>query len=359
MSSSFRDNRNWNGGLLLASTMLCFALTSVTQAATIQFRSQSSVSTDVVTLGDVATVYDLNPQVAVRLQQIVLRPAPPAGVKIRLSVDEIRSRLKASGVNMLAVEMQGSSTIEVMSSAASSPIQQASYTAPNPEANARQLQQAAKALKQAIQQYLKSQKIEAKIEQIELEVSKQDIRLLKFNSAAAYHVQGGQAPWSAPQHLKISLLDDNQAMQTMVVIVTVKSGPTALVPRYQIPRGQALTVDDFEFVPVDRLSVNMLTTYEEIEGKEAVQPLAAGRPVLETQLKPLVLVRRNAMVKVHARVGGVEVNSYFKALKDGSHGDLIQVEPQWKTKTRPTPINVRINGVNEAVVDTGSASASR
>ncbi|MCA9040689.1 MAG: flagellar basal body P-ring formation protein FlgA [Planctomycetaceae bacterium] len=356
-STRIEKQRNWIGRLL-AGCLVCCCLCSLATAATVQFKSHANIQGEVVRLGDVAEVYDFNPQVAERLKQIILRPAPAAGLKIRISVDEVRSRLKSSGVNMLAVEMQGSTQIEVASASAPGPIQQVSYTQADPTAQARQLQQAVKALKQSIQQYLQAQQLSVKPEQIELEISRQQLPLLKHFTPTAYHVQGGQAPWTAPQQLKISLLDDQKSLQSILVNVSVKAGPTALVPRYQIPRGQSLTRDDFESIPVDRLTATMVTTYEELEGKEAVQPLAAGRPVQQNQMKPIVLVRRNAMVKVFVNSKGIQVRTLCKALKEGSQGEVIPVEPQWKTKTRPTPINVRVTGVNEAVVDSGDSLAN-
>ncbi|MEZ6046900.1 MAG: flagellar basal body P-ring formation chaperone FlgA [Planctomycetaceae bacterium] len=188
------------------------------------------------------------------------------------------------------------------------------------------------------------------VERIEIEVRKQDFPFLTETNPAAYHIGGGSAPWNVPQELRVSVLDRDQKMQTLPIRVAVEQGPMVLVPRYNIQRGQSLTAEDFELVSVERTNGNVLSDYSEIEGKEALSILAAGRQVSQNQVKPKVLVQRNAMVKVHARFGAVDVNTYCKALKEGSEGDVIQVEPPWKTKTRPTPITVKIIGVNEAEV---------
>ncbi|MEZ6046901.1 MAG: hypothetical protein R3C11_15240 [Planctomycetaceae bacterium] len=154
MFSSITYNRFKTGSLILFCGIMALSCSTGVDAATLQFKPQVMVSAEVIRLGDVAEVYDYNPEVQERLQQIVLRPAPAGGIKIRMSVDEIRSRLKASGVNMLAVELRGSTHIEIMTGQATGLIQQVAHQVPDSSMQERKLEFAVKALKQSIQQYL-------------------------------------------------------------------------------------------------------------------------------------------------------------------------------------------------------------
>jgi len=65
---------------------------------------------------------------------------------------------------------------------------------------------------------------------------------------------------------------------------------------------------------------------DEVLGKETVKPIAAGKAIEASALRPAVVVRRGEVVTVCAHASGIRVETKAKAVKDGGLGDLIDLE---------------------------------
>jgi flagella basal body P-ring formation protein FlgA len=91
---------------------------------------------------------------------------------------------------------------------------------------------------------------------------------------------------------------------------------------------------------------DLLTSLEDVIGKETTRSIPAGKPVPRDSLREPLLVRKGDVVTVNARSAGIRVRTSARARDDGSLGDLIAVESLQDRNT----FYVRVDGVREVEV---------
>lgn len=84
-----------------------------------------------------------------------------------------------------------------------------------------------------------------------------------------------------------------------------------------------LTEEDFTMVVAD--IPGALTMPDDAVGQEAKVTLYAGRPIHLEDIGPPALVKRNQMVSLIYRIGGLSILTDGRALERGAEGDIIHV----------------------------------
>lgn len=150
-------------------------------------------------------------------------------------------------------------------------------------------------------------------------------------------------PWGAPIQIRVSgetydpqtrrftaMLEapagtpDAQRVQVSGVLTDTRDVP---VLSRRLSRGQVITPEDIDFVPmkVESLPSGVITSVEDLIGKEPRNTVREGEPVRRSEILRPEVVRRNAIVTMYLSMPGINVTARGRALEAGSDGDLIRV----------------------------------
>jgi flagella basal body P-ring formation protein FlgA len=124
-----------------------------------------------------------------------------------------------------------------------------------------------------------------------------------------------------------------------------------------VPRGAVIQASDVQLDPSQPLigRTDVVTSLEDVVGKEAAQALVPGRPIDRSAVRQPVLVQRGEVVTIYARSPGVQVRTAARAKDAGSLGELITVESLENRRT----YTARVTGIQEAEVSGGTEDSQK
>ncbi len=102
----------------------------------------------------------------------------------------------------------------------------------------------------------------------------------------------------------------------------------AFVPAEEIAKGEEITEDKLELVPMrlNRIKDADITAKEELVGMEAKRSLKPGRLINERDIGPKIIMKKGALVTSIYRSKGLQITAQAIAQEDGAKGELIKVE---------------------------------
>ncbi|MEM9586936.1 MAG: flagellar basal body P-ring formation chaperone FlgA [Planctomycetota bacterium] len=114
----------------------------------------------------------------------------------------------------------------------------------------------------------------------------------------------------------------------VVLPVTLKPHPMAVVPRRNFARGTRLTAADLSLQPVpnDKWDDEYSSDPQSLIGKEVFSSVRAGKPIKHSQVGDPILIRRGDLVELQVIGGGVRVTINARATQPGSLSSVIEVE---------------------------------
>ncbi|HEX7005734.1 MAG TPA: flagellar basal body P-ring formation chaperone FlgA [Alphaproteobacteria bacterium] len=120
------------------------------------------------------------------------------------------------------------------------------------------------------------------------------------------------------------------------------------VPAHHLSRGDVIQPSDLTLakVPVNEIGRDTLTDPKAIVGLEATRHLGAGEPIRARDVRPEVLVRKNSLVTIVLRSGGMELTVQGKALDEGARDGVVKV---MNTKSKRV-LEARVDGPGTVVV---------
>lgn len=106
-------------------------------------------------------------------------------------------------------------------------------------------------------------------------------------------------------------------------------GPMLSIPvlKQAVQKGQSISADNLMLAPTpaSQVFVSTVTQPQQIEGLQAVRPLAAGQPISKLHVRVAPAVGRNTAVVLRFSRGGIELTGSGTALEDGQLGQSIKV----------------------------------
>jgi flagella basal body P-ring formation protein FlgA len=164
---------------------------------------------------------------------------------------------------------------------------------------------------------------------------------------------GGSAPWTGRQNFVFSFATPDGPAKVQVAADIAEPPIPAIVATRPVARGSVITAADVELRMVEPTTKTSGTravaaSIEKIIGQEARQPLQTGEIVFADQVKSPLLVKRGDLISVGSQGGGIRVRTSARALQDGAHGELIQIEAL-ESKQR---YDARVVGVRQAAIFT-------
>jgi len=299
------------------------------RAAEIRFRRACQVSTPIVTLGHVAQIVTTDAQERERLAAVELFATPIGSREQFHSAREIQDQLLSRGVQLIAHDFSGASRIAISS------------TFSGNEASNHATTQAQRRVSEAIADYLRDQVAANTPWQIDAQLNESQVRGVS-RIGGALQVVGGQPPWTGLQRFQIAG-ESPEGPIHLLVDVDVTLPPMVVVAVNSIPRGGIIGTGDVQLqmdasrrgnANTNQRSVNGPNTskptpfrlLEDVLGKEAASSIPKGKAITNRMVRSPLLVRRNKMVTVTVKVGGITVRKDDRALEDGSLGETIAVE---------------------------------
>lgn len=119
---------------------------------------------------------------------------------------------------------------------------------------------------------------------------------------------------------------DKSNVETVQVRVRVTRRPKVLAARRVIAQGQVIREADLEWQEVDDLR-NGSADPETVVGMEARRTIRPGDFVKDSSVKPPTLIRRDEEVNITVKFGSIQVTRTFKARRDGTLNDIIELVP--------------------------------
>lgn len=292
-------------------------------AAIIQLRAQSTASSAVIRLGDLADVYDEDPATVERLKSVTLQPAPTTGGRAFVRLDEIKSRLEGLGENMVAVEFRGAASTIVEPRRSETKVEQ-----PTRSFSRGQYNQAEQRVATTIDEYLQQRAPGMAVASVAMPEDKETLRRILTSNISYWQVSGGKSPWIGRQSFAINTDDEAAGGITFHVTAELAAMQRMLVLQKPIAAGQVISRKDLAWKPVTQLPPTkaILNDPNAVVGREAVRQLTVGNAIQRKDVRNSLLIKRGDTVDVYSRVGAVQIHTVARAEEDGAFGDQIRLK---------------------------------
>ncbi len=341
----------------ILSFLLFAAGASTGDAAVVELREQASITQKgMIELADVAQIIDADPLVVQRLQRLALSPAPAAGRTLRLSFEDIRSRLQAHGVNLAEIEFRGQLSTEVRSAGVPlgqlpgsgpvkplAPVRTRSRVRQTPPSQFEEAK-ATEILTTAFRRAFRTSPLEAQRWRVRCVADSQEARRVAALYADEIHFRESQIAPGSPQTVTAWWEDARGEFVEILVQVTIEQTAQVLSVKQNLPVGAILRPDDLAWTDAPD-NTSGLTRISDVIGKQTSRNIRAGQPLQLTDLTTVPLIRSNDIVTVTARQGGVTVRRSFKALSSGGLDETVNLSAIDDPRIR---IQAVVTGFHEA-----------
>ncbi len=270
------QERTFTGLVLRMVLFSMFVLVSnYVSAALIHFKSSANVPGSIIYLKDIATVTANSPKEQEALQNMIVAPAPANEMK--LSYDEVRSRMNAMGINLSKIAFSGSTQIQVYRKSQNRQLNQNNSFRNNPA----QVRRAEKLIAEVIEKEVSLKSPDAGYFTVEVRINPQDATSILTGSSTGYEVNGWDMIADDIQHVSLRFRDQDSRIQQYQIDCQLIPHPEVIVTNYEITRGQILREADFTYRQLEKFDPNDQASYfirmEDVVGKEASRSIQKGR----------------------------------------------------------------------------------
>jgi flagella basal body P-ring formation protein FlgA len=355
---------------LAAFLLLAGASSSAFCAVDVTLRDRVAPHASVVRLGDVADFSTADRLRARQLAAMPLMPAPAPGTERSLRTREIQDMLAAQGIDLGELRFAGAANVVVGSADGAGTEKRVEVQSDDKPARMNrhaailagesgerkvthldqsQVELLRQRLVSCIEDYVNARTGKVEPRKISCDVSTRELARLDVATKMPI-CTGGSEPWIGRQRFVVSYSTaEGPAQLTVFAEVLPPPVPTVVAVR-PVGRGEPIKAADVELRTVEA-SVRSAkrTTFDAIEkviGMEARQSIQAGDIVSADEVQSPILVKRGEVITVSSQSGGIRVRTSAKALHDGAHGDLVQVE----SLASREKFDARVVGPREATV---------
>lgn len=99
------------------------------------------------------------------------------------------------------------------------------------------------------------------------------------------------------------------------------------VPAHSIRKGQTITSADIKWTEISlhKLGAKAIEHLDQVVGLAANRNLRQNQAIKPSDLRTPIMIAKGAMVTVALSINGLSLSSTGRALEDGSHGEIIQI----------------------------------
>ncbi|MBC7352771.1 MAG: flagellar basal body P-ring formation protein FlgA [Thermogutta sp.] len=292
-------------------------------AATFVFHAQYTSHGGAVLLGQIAEITDCDETTRDALARLELFPAPPLGEVKFVSQQDVREILALRGIDTTVHLWQGARQVRVVTSPQAaltvlSAPEQATPVSPTLRARAESR------LKKAIHEYMKSQYPQLPPCESALSLTAEDVRWLAAADAAV-EIDRDQA-LAPDRRVFAGVVKAPGGVRAIQVEAQLQPRLLVVVAARPLARDTVLTRDDVRLADDVEPAPGYATRLEDVLGRQLTTGVAPGRPIVLSNLREPVLVRRGEVVQIAVRAPGVMIRTLGRAKDDGVLGHLVPVE---------------------------------
>jgi flagella basal body P-ring formation protein FlgA len=292
----------------LSATLYIAALLTVTATTmaeeTLVLKNEAFVRGPRVLLGEVA---DIEGTLAPELESIELGTAALPGDSKRLNASLVEARIRSAGVDMSTVSVSGATSIR---------------------ATTLHLEVSETMLAASLREFI----------ELSMPWPLSDAQIDVFGTSRGFRVPEGEVTmdWQAsPQYnylgagaFRGTVYVDGEPQKYISLKANVEAYGDVVVAARDIARGapvagNALTLEKRALSRIDR---GAYTSVDQLEGFVARTNIFPGQEITNRKVEPRQLIKRNQMVSVEMRAGGLRVQTQARALSPAAAGDTIVCE---------------------------------
>ena len=284
--------------LALTALLLSFAGYA---ADVVRFKEEAFVKGPKLTLGEIADIEGANSQ---RLAALEIGMAPAPGESKRIEQVIVAARIKTAG-KAPDIQIAGANSIKT--------------TTLHQEVSR-------DAVAESLRQYIQSEMPWTGDDTaIEVSPPPQDFVLPEGLLEFQWHAAGPYRYLGAGS-FRGSLMVDGELKKTFVCRAEVEAYGDVIIASSAIPRGKPISINDIstERRPLSTLKDTGFTDPAEMLGTMAAKPIAAGQVIARDSLKPVTVIKKNQLVTVETRAGGLAVVTQAQAAADAAVGESVQ-----------------------------------
>jgi len=301
-------------------------------AALIHLKPQGAAATSVIQLGDIAEIRDVDTATATRLAAVTIQPAPAAGRRTQVRVEDVKSRLQALGENLTRMEFSGSAVIQVYGP-------EIIKTEEEPRFSNQQQSQVQLRIAAFLQKYFDSVDGQNRVAAVGLPADPALVRELLSTNTAYWQIVGQSVSQAGETSLQIQTNhpDNNR---TITVTAALEAKPRVLVLRRAVVAGHLIGRNDLAWMAVSELPRQqaVINDPSALIGRQAARALPEGRALSPRDIQRSLLIKRGDTVTVYSRFGAVSIKTVARATSEGAYGDLISL----KTLENQKPIMAKV-----------------
>ena len=340
----------WGRSRGVAAILALMAPALSTGAGRVEINSVASIRGPHVRIADIAELRGFGEgEPAAQFKELILFDAPPPGERRTFHVREIREALYDRGVNLGEIELRGSARVTVTR------VRDAENADPGHSGGAPG-SSGSQTLQVWLLEHIQRQFAEYQGRaDVQLSHTQDAVRALsRRGPECEFRMKDDRGPRLGVVSFAVQVLRDHRVQQTVHILAEVALLRTVAVAARPINRGRTIEPSDMKLVErrFGRLTHLGQTDPTRIVGYEARRFIDRGNLINNRDVKEVPLVRRNELVTVWNRSGGVAIRTVGKALGSGKLGDAIEI----KSERSGERYLARIVGVR--TVEAGSAVES-
>ncbi len=267
--------------------------------AVITFRSQAQVRGRAIRLADVALVESPRPRLVAALGAIEVGVAPLCGHSWTVTADYARVRIRQAGLDPERMLLRGADLITVsrpdqlLPGAALQKAATDAIAAANPGAT------------------------------VQITFAPGDLHLPV--GVVTLSPQPAQMAGSEGGTIAVQVLVDHQEAVVVPLCFRLLRSAPAVVAVRDLPFGTVLTADELRIEPRPVLPGPLLLSDSSLAiGQQAATPIRGGTALTAAMVKPAILVRRGARVRLICKGSTFIATVTAEALEDGAAGELVR-----------------------------------
>jgi len=347
--------------LLLSALALVMMVANIASGDQIRLHRESHVVGDRITLGHIA---ELEGQAAQALSDVVIARFKDVGPKLTVSLDGLRDTLETHNINWGRIALRGFTECTVFqkeeddaqpevirNNSASGPQSTTSTTAPqmvgaNVE-NELSIETPL-SLRTRLNAFLVDF-VGLPADQLRITHAESDIAALDQPRYGDFVFKPGASRGSLGRvPVSVMKVGDGSVEPFLRLSPTVERELLAVVAARKVSRGQTFTPGDLkiEQVTLTHASREPVTRTAELVGRVAGATITPGQPIMASDIRSPVLVKRGELLTVQCVVGGLVLRTTARAAEDGGQDDVITVR-NLDTRER---FHIRVTGRRAGVL---------
>jgi flagella basal body P-ring formation protein FlgA len=295
----------------ILSLITCIAVCSIPvknqSTPLISIRSESNVTGQSFTLGEIADITGADAASLARLESVKIGVSPLPGLSRTLFVSDINARLLYNHINPHLFQIQFPASVRI--------------TRTGTDISPDELLSAAQnALLNITQSGISAIPIQQPAHQIVLQ-GKHDIQ------AGDVHLQDEGSMATVP----LTILVDGNPVRNLQITFNLKKTVSAIVAKTTLEAHTVITSDMLTMGNVDITNPAIITDPSQLIGKRTTRRIPLGAPFISGCVEKVMAVNYGATVTLLSQVGGVQITCPGVARSTGAIGDIIRV---WSNETK-------------------------